>query len=126
MTKDERRAGSHSTRARRFKVIVVGAGPTGCIAAYRLAQAGVDVLLLEQNQHCVEDMRASTLHAPTLDMFAELGLLGPLEAQGLRAPIYHYRNRATGNLIRSIFLKFQTSARILIGCNANSLRSHAW
>lgn len=99
MTKDERRAGSHSTRARRFKVIVVGAGPTGCIAAYRLAQAGVDVLLLEQNQHCVEDMRASTLHAPTLDMFAELGLLGPLEAQGLRAPIYHYRNRATGNLI---------------------------
>jgi 3-(3-hydroxy-phenyl)propionate hydroxylase len=44
-------------------------------------------------------MRASTFHPPTLEMMAELGLLEALEAQGLRAPVYNYRNRQTGEVI---------------------------
>jgi 3-(3-hydroxy-phenyl)propionate hydroxylase len=84
---------------RRTQVIVVGAGPVGCFAAYRLAQSGIDVLLLDANSYCPEDMRASTFHAPTLDMLDELGLLEALEAQGLRAPIYQYRNRTSGEVL---------------------------
>ena len=80
-------------------MIVVGAGPAGVICAYRLALAGVDVLVLEAEAQCPEDMRASTFHPPTLDMMAELGLIDTLEAQGLRAPEYHYRNRATGEVL---------------------------
>ncbi len=80
-------------------VIVAGAGPAGAVAAWRLAQLGVDVLLLETHAAPPEDMRASTLHPPTLDMLEELGLLAQLEAQGLRAPVYQYRNRVTGEVL---------------------------
>ncbi|MDV3456091.1 FAD-dependent monooxygenase [Sphingomonas sp. HF-S4] len=83
----------------RTRVLVVGAGPVGAVAAYRLAQAGIDVVLLEANAGCPEDMRASTFHAPTLGMMADLGVLAELEAIGLKAPVYQYRNRRTGNRI---------------------------
>jgi 3-(3-hydroxy-phenyl)propionate hydroxylase len=84
---------------KRTQVIVVGAGPVGCFAAYKLAQSGIDVLLLEAHSHCPADMRASTFHAPTLGMLDDLGLLEALEAQGLRAPVYQYRNRASGEVL---------------------------
>jgi 3-(3-hydroxy-phenyl)propionate hydroxylase len=83
----------------RTKVLVVGGGPVGVVAAYRLARAGVDVVLLEADAYCKEDMRASTLHPPTLAMLSELGVLEALEAEGLRAPIYHYRNRRTNEVL---------------------------
>ena len=83
----------------RTQVLVVGGGPVGTTAAYRLALAGIDTILLEAQPDCPEDMRASTLHPPTLDMMADLGVLDELEQQGLRAPIYHYRNRKSGDII---------------------------
>jgi len=82
-----------------FQVIVVGAGPTGAIAAYALAQKGIDVLLVEAYPEAPEDMRASTFHAPTLEMLESLGLLEALEAQGVRAPVYQYRNRRSGEVL---------------------------
>ena len=50
--------------AETVSVIVVGAGPAGAVASWRLAQLGVDVLLLEAHAAPPEDMRASTLHPP--------------------------------------------------------------
>jgi 3-(3-hydroxy-phenyl)propionate hydroxylase len=84
---------------KRTQVIVAGGGPVGAVAAYRLAQAGIDTVLLEALADCPEDMRASTLHPPTLDMLAELGVLHELEEIGLRAPMYQYRNRRSGEVI---------------------------
>ena len=81
------------------RVVVAGGGPVGAVAAYRLALAGIDTVIVEPQPFPPEDMRASTLHPPTLDMLAELGVLDELEAQGLRAPVYHYRNRRTGNIV---------------------------
>ena len=81
------------------QVIIVGAGPSGVVAAYALAQRGIKVLLCETEAVCPEDMRASTFHPPTLEIMAELGLLEALEAQGLRAPVYNYRNRRTGAVL---------------------------
>jgi 3-(3-hydroxy-phenyl)propionate hydroxylase len=83
----------------RIQVLVCGAGPVGVVAANRLAQAGVDVLLLEALADCPEDMRASTFHPPTLDMMQQLGFLDDLEAVGLKAPVYHYCNRRTGQVL---------------------------
>jgi 3-(3-hydroxy-phenyl)propionate hydroxylase len=79
-------------------VIVVGAGPVGVVAAYRLVLAGIQVTLLEANADIKEDMRASTLHPPSLEMLETLNVFETLDAQGLRAPVYHYRNRATGEV----------------------------
>lgn len=81
---------------RNTQVIISGAGPVGTVAAYALALRGIDVIVLEANGHCPEDLRASTLHPPTLEMLHQLGLLEDLDAQGLRAPVYQYRNRQTG------------------------------
>ena len=89
----------NAVEGRQVRVLVVGAGPVGAVAAYRLACLGIDTVLLEAGADCAEDMRASTLHPPTLDMLDELGLLDDLMTQGLKAPIYQYRNRRTGNII---------------------------
>ena len=79
-------------------VIIAGAGPVGCTAALRLAQAGIPVVLLEGLAALPETLRASTFHPPTLDMLDELGMTQPLEAQGLVCPQYQYRDRRTGEI----------------------------
>ena len=81
------------------QVIIAGGGPVGAVAALRLAQKGIKTLLLEAQGTPREDMRASTFHPPTLDMMEDLGLLDALLADGLKAPIYQYRNRRSGNII---------------------------
>lgn len=80
----------------RTQVLVIGAGPVGTTAAYKLASEGVDVILLESCPACPEDLRASTFHPPTLEMLSSLGIVEDMEAIGLRAPVYQYRNRQTG------------------------------
>jgi 3-(3-hydroxy-phenyl)propionate hydroxylase len=79
-------------------VIIAGAGPVGCTAALRLAQAGVPVVLLESHTELPQTLRASTFHPPSLDMLDELGMAAPLEAQGLVCRRYQYRDRRTGEI----------------------------
>lgn len=82
----------------RTNVVIIGAGPVGCIAAYHLAQHGLDVVLAEQGPNCAQDLRASTFHPPTLEMLDTLGLAQPLIDKGLKAPIYHWRDRRSGKV----------------------------
>ena len=64
-------------------VVIAGAGPVGCTAALRLAQAGIPVILLEALDDLPETLRASTFHPPSMDMLDELGMAKPLIEQGL-------------------------------------------
>lgn len=80
-------------------VIVAGAGPVGAYAAARLAHLKVKVTLLEAAPDCREDLRASTIHPPTLEMFDELGASQTLISQGLKAPEYQYRERSTNRVV---------------------------
>src|SRR5206468_2607509 len=50
------------TRALSRRVLVVGAGPVGLVAALKLARAGVEVLLIEAEPEVVEELRGSTFH----------------------------------------------------------------
>ncbi len=83
----------------RTDALVVGAGPVGTVAAYRLAQMGINVTLCEAAASCAHDLRASTIHAPTLEMLDELGVADELIERGLKAPVYHLRDRRTGQVI---------------------------
>ncbi|TWB45868.1 FAD-dependent oxidoreductase [Nitrospirillum pindoramense] len=83
----------------RTQVVIAGAGPVGTVAAYFLAQQGIDVLVLEAGADCALDLRASTFHPPTLEMLDTLGITPFLLERGLKAPVYHYRDRGTGDVI---------------------------
>lgn len=81
------------------QVVVAGAGPVGSVTAYYLALQGIDVILLEAGNDNAQDLRASTFHPPTLSMLNELGIGEKLIAKGLKAPIYHFRERKSGDVI---------------------------
>lgn len=81
------------------QVIVAGAGPVGTVTAYRLASMGFDVILCEAGADCAVDLRASTFHPPTLEMLDELGMADELIERGLKAPVYHFRERESGEVV---------------------------
>lgn len=66
-------------------VLIVGAGPVGLLLAGDLVGAGVRVTVVEQRITPTTESRASTLHARTMDVLAERGVLdrlGPLPDGG--------------------------------------------
>ncbi|MFD1660302.1 SDR family oxidoreductase [Streptomyces caeni] len=59
-------------------VIVVGAGPVGLMLAGELRLGGADVIVLEQRDAPTTESRASTLHARTMELLDQRGLLDTL------------------------------------------------
>jgi 3-(3-hydroxy-phenyl)propionate hydroxylase len=78
------------------RVIVVGAGPVGLVAANLLVDAGVPVCLVETCPDLPRDLRASTFHPPTLDMLERFGVVGGMIEQGLICPTWQFRDRHEG------------------------------
>ncbi|MEU2582956.1 FAD-dependent monooxygenase [Streptomyces avermitilis] len=60
------------------QVVVVGAGPVGLLLAGELRLGGAHVVVLERRTAPITESRASTLHARTMEIFDQRGLLGPL------------------------------------------------
>jgi 3-(3-hydroxy-phenyl)propionate hydroxylase len=83
----------------RCQVVVAGAGPVGTVMATLLADAGIDTVVLEAGEDCAQDMRASTFHPPTLEMLDQIGITPMLIERGLKAPVYHWRDRKSGEII---------------------------
>ncbi|WP_419848008.1 FAD-dependent oxidoreductase [Candidatus Poriferisocius sp.] len=77
-------------------VIVVGAGPVGCVATAVLASGGVDVTLLEAAPELSRELRASTFHPATLDLLDRFGVVDQMIGRGLIAPRFAYRDRRQG------------------------------
>lgn len=65
----------HETRC-----VIVGAGPAGAVLGLLLARAGVAVTLLESHPDFDRDFRGDTVHPPTLELLARLGLSDRLHA----------------------------------------------
>jgi 2-polyprenyl-6-methoxyphenol hydroxylase-like FAD-dependent oxidoreductase len=80
------------------QVVVAGAGPVGMVAALRLAQAGVPVLVLEAGADLAMDSKASTFHIPSLELLDTLGIGETMHEQGLKAPVFQQRERHGGIL----------------------------
>src|SRR5688500_7436832 len=65
------------------EVIVVGAGPTGLLLAGDLAEAGVEVIVLEKRGEQLSNLsRAFAVHARTLEVLDARGLTEDLFALG--------------------------------------------
>src|SRR5919198_3293410 len=76
-----------------MQVLIAGAGPAGLSAANVLADAGIEVLVLEAEPRLPENLRASTFQPPTLDLLARFGATERLIAMGRVAPRLQYRDR---------------------------------
>ena len=81
------------------RIIVVGAGPVGTVAALACARFGHDVTLLEAEERIDDSPRASTTQPPTLEIVAELGLIDDYIAQGLVARTFQFWDRSRLRLI---------------------------
>ncbi|MGV9610612.1 FAD-dependent monooxygenase [Nocardia xishanensis] len=71
---------------RTTSVLVVGAGPAGLTAAITLADAGVDVVVLDRLAEGANTSRAAVVHARTLEVLAELGIAEELILRGIPVP----------------------------------------
>ena len=116
------------------QVVVVGAGPVGTVAALKLAQMGIEVVLCEAGPNCAQDLRASTFHPPTLEMLESMGVAQPLLDYGLHAPVYQFRERQSGQTIefdlgeiadRTAFpFRLQCEQHVMARMLANALEEH--
>jgi len=66
--------GPSKTETLTTRCCVAGGGPAGMMAAFLLARAGVDVVLLEKHADFFRDFRGDTIHPSTLEIMDELGL----------------------------------------------------
>jgi 3-(3-hydroxy-phenyl)propionate hydroxylase len=84
------------------RIIVIGAGPVGLCLSLALAQADVQVCLIEArgDDNFLEQVpRAGTNHPATLEMLDRIGLYARLEPRGIVAPLFHYWERRDHELI---------------------------
>jgi 2-polyprenyl-6-methoxyphenol hydroxylase-like FAD-dependent oxidoreductase len=70
-----------------FDVTVVGAGPTGVMLAAELRMHGVGVLVLERDAEPTRVVRALGLHARSIEVLDQRGLLDRFLAQGTQYPV---------------------------------------
>ncbi|MFI1356772.1 FAD-dependent monooxygenase [Streptomyces sp. NPDC020898] len=95
--RDQRPEADPNMKDTKTTVVIAGAGPVGLAAACALWQRGVPARVLEAQDSPHRGSRAVQLHAPTLRVFRELGILDEAERQGLRirANEYHLANGRT-------------------------------
>ena len=79
-------------------VIIAGAGPVGLSTALCLADRGVPVTVFESLPALHTELRAGTLHPPTLDMLAPYGVIDMMLEQGIIVTKWHLRDRQEGLL----------------------------
>ena len=81
------------------KHVIIGGGPVGLFAAVRLTGFGIPVTLVERNSAVEQDIRASTIHPPSLEMMAPYGITKEVFANGLKVRQWQIRNHATGEFV---------------------------
>jgi 3-(3-hydroxy-phenyl)propionate hydroxylase len=81
------------------RVLIAGAGPVGLIAALKLSQAGIPVIVFEKEHNLLDDPRAATTHPSTLEMLDKIGMAKEVKKQGLVCKEFYFWDRPTGDLV---------------------------
>jgi 2-polyprenyl-6-methoxyphenol hydroxylase-like FAD-dependent oxidoreductase len=78
-----------------IEVAIVGAGPTGVMLAIELARRGVEVRVLDKQVARPNETRAIGIHARTLEVMRQLGIVEEFLALGhpVDGTIFHLRGR---------------------------------
>ena len=66
------------------EILVVGAGPVGLLMASELARHGVKCRIIDKNKHHAADSRAVGVHARTLEMYEDIGLIDVALEKGVK------------------------------------------
>ena len=67
-------------------VLVVGAGPTGLLAANLLKRSGVSVRIVDERAEASRESRAFAIQARTLELFQQIGIVDKLLDRGVINP----------------------------------------
>lgn len=80
-------------------ILICGAGPVGLSLATAFAHKGVPAILFEADSELNQEIRASTLHPKTLELFAQWGVTQAVIAEGNPVTQLMYWERATHECI---------------------------
>jgi 3-(3-hydroxy-phenyl)propionate hydroxylase len=83
----------------KLPILIVGAGPVGLSLAIALLRKGLPVTVIEADAQLNTQIRASTFHPPTLELFAQWGVIDPVLAAGHRVNFLQYWERQTRQCI---------------------------
>ena len=64
--------------------VIVGGGPVGLFLGCRLAQLGLDFVVLEKHAEPLQHSRSIGIHPPSLERFEQLGLVDELLSKGIK------------------------------------------
>ena len=78
------------------RILIAGAGPVGLFSAIRLTGFGIPIVLVEKSPSINNDIRASTIHPPTLEMMNPYGISGEAISMGIKVPHWQIRMHTTG------------------------------
>ena len=77
----------------RTDVLIVGAGPTGLALALALQQANVQPMVVDALPAGLNTSRAAVVHAHTLEMLDQLGIMDDLQSAGTQVQRFTIRDR---------------------------------
>ena len=80
-------------------ILIAGAGPVGLSLALALSRAGIPVEVFEMDAELNTQIRASTFHPKTLEMFKEWGVVDEIIQHGYKVDQLQYWERAPRRLI---------------------------
>ena len=66
------------------EVLIVGAGPVGLTAAAELTRHAVKCRIIDKSPYHAGDSRAAGIHARTLEVFEDMGMLAPILEKGVK------------------------------------------
>ena len=82
-------------REERTEVLVVGAGPVGLLTAILLAEAGIEVRIIDREERTTARSYACALHPRTLKLLDRMGLAAPMIERGRRVEKIAFYDGAT-------------------------------